>query len=112
MKNDRVKRNNLFLVKGIVLTIIFLLATIFFYYRSNAENTYDPIYSHTDDDILVCTEFTLEIDGQQMDLYYDKDDVVFTDPDCIYPFIAPSGYPYTYANLDGTVMLVDNLWLN
>lgn len=59
--------------------------------------------SHNRESFLNVTPFNITIDGEELHLWYDQNSMVYFDEECTEPFIAPSGNPYLYINLDGVV---------
>lgn len=59
--------------------------------------------SHSRESFLVATPFKMTIDGEELNLWYDQNSMVYSDEECTEPFLAPSGNPYLYMNLDGVV---------
>lgn len=54
--------------------------------------------------------FSMVIDGEETDLWFDKNLIVYSNRNCTEPYIAPSGYPYSYAIINDVVVLVDDQW--
>lgn len=58
---------------------------------------------HTRESFLVATPFDVVIDGEELHLYYDQNNDVFTDEECKIPFLAPNELPYKYYSNIGFV---------
>lgn len=59
--------------------------------------------SHNRESFLVATPFKMTVDGEELNLWYDQNSMVYFDEKCTESFLAPSGNPYLYMNLDGVV---------